>query len=158
MDFNIDIKGLNESRKQTVKDILELLKENDRVACVRYTGYGKSYYIVKNLIKEWNKPTLIIVPNDVLRKQYAEQYDNNKMVKIITYQIIKNKTAQNIVKKYGDIENIICDECHHLGDNKWRKQIERLNNIIKAKIVGLTATPLRGDSRNVVYDFFKDSP
>ena len=50
--FEQKTEELNKHREKTINDIKELLKENDRVACIRYTGYGKSYYIVRKLIEE----------------------------------------------------------------------------------------------------------
>lgn len=154
--MNIDEKELNISRTKTVQDILDLLKTNDRVACVRYTGYGKSYYIVTQLVNKLNKPILIVVPNAALHEQYKELFDDNKNVKIITYQIIKNFTNSYIKEHLLKYEYIICDECHHLGNNKWRKHFDKLNSIIKAKVIGLTATPLRGDNVNVVEQYFNN--
>lgn len=40
----IDYEELQKHRKQTKKDILELLKTHDRVGCVRPTRIWKKYY------------------------------------------------------------------------------------------------------------------
>ena len=51
-EYKIDEEGLNRHREQTVKEIQELLAKYNRVACVRYTGYGKSYHIVRKIIED----------------------------------------------------------------------------------------------------------
>lgn len=153
--FKQDIEGLNRHREQTVEDIKELLKTNQRVACVRYTGYGKSYYIVRKLIEEIGGQKIIIVPNDTLKLHYQEQYRYNKNVIILTYQIIKNKTTDYIHNNYNNVSLIIADECHHITAKKWTKEFQRLEDTVGAKVIGLTATPERGNRINVVDKFFK---
>ena len=153
MDYDIDQKALNESREQTVLAILDKLRDNDRVVCVRYTGYGKSYYVVNKLVQKLNKPVLMVVPNKPLVHQYRELL---KGVKVITYQAIRHYSNAQILSKFKDIKYVICDECHHLGKNKWKIEFVRLCNLLKCKIIGLTATPIRGDTVNVISEFFND--
>lgn len=153
MKNDINLYELFKSREQDIYDITQLLKTHNRVVSVKYTGFGKSYFIIPNLIKQFNSEVLIIVPNNSLEQQYKIRYKNDN-VYVITYQIIKNYSNNVITKKFKDVKYIICDECHHLGNNKWRKQVERLQDLLCAKIVGLTATPDRGDGISVVDDFF----
>lgn len=156
MEYKIDEVGLQKHREQTVEEILELLRFHDRVACVRYTGFGKSYYVVPELIRRLNDKCLIVVPSTPLYQQYKDNFMNNGNVRIITYQIIKNLTELSIKQKYGQFKYIICDECHHLGENKWKNEFERFVKTLDVKVVGLTATPLRGDGINVVDAFFNN--
>lgn len=156
MSFCIDKNGLDMYREQTVNDIIQLLDVYDKVACNRYTGFGKSYYIVPQLIKRLNSKVIIVVPSTPLLQQYKEYFKDNKDVQIITYQIIKNIETENILGLYAGFKYIICDECHHLGKNKWKKELNRFNSILKAKIIGLTATPVRGDSINVIESYFNN--
>ena len=153
MKNEINLYELFKSREQDVYDIMQLLKTNNRVISVKYTGFGKSYYIIPSLLKQFNSNAIIIVPNKSLEQQYKDRY-RNKNVKVLTYQIIKNYSDNNILNKFKDTKYIICDECHHLGNNKWRIQVERLEKLLNAKIIGLTATPERGDGISVINDFF----
>lgn len=153
MDFSTEL-SLDKSRTKTVSDILELLKVNNRVACVRYTGYGKSYFVVKQLVDILNEDILIVVPSIALIKQYTEMFYGYDNVNIITYQIIKNFDNEYIRYNLGNIKYIICDECHHIGNNKWKDEFDRLVTITEAKVIGLTATPVRGDSVDVVEKYF----
>ena len=153
---DVDIEGLNNCRIQTVNDILDLLKINDKVACNRYTGFGKSYFVVRNLIDKLNSSVLIVVPNEHLLTQYSNWYVNNKNIEVISYQSIRYKTDEYIYNNYKRFRYIICDECHHLGNNKWRNEFDRLNNIVNAKVIGFTATPTRGDGVDVIKTYFND--
>ena len=154
-DIQIDEKSLQAHRLNTVQEISKLLETNDRVVCVRYTGYGKTYYVLNGLIK--SKPNaifLILVPTINLVSQYYEIFDS-KRVKIATYQSLLNKTGDELISLYGEIEYIVCDECHHLGENVWGDVVNQLTDILSGvKVVGLTATPLRGDSINIIDSFF----
>lgn len=152
----VDIEKLNAHRKQTVLDILELLKTNKRVACVRYPSYGKSYYIVKELVPKLEGDIIIVVPTDYLSVTYKEWFYNYSNVHIITYQILRNKKDIKQYKIFRNVKYFICDECHHLGDNKWRDDLEEILNKLEnqVKVIGLTATPLRADGVNVIDEFF----
>lgn len=144
-------------RRNTVIEILKKLQDNDRVCCVRYTGYGKTYYIIKQLIDMFpNKQFLIFVPAKSLIKRYKQLFLNNNVM-IKTYQSLLFMKDNDIEDSFSNIDYIICDEAHRLGKNKWRQSIKNAFNIINngnTKIVGLTATPKRGDKVDIVEDFF----
>lgn len=152
--FKQDIEGLNKHREQTIRDIKDLLQDNKRVACVRYTGYGKSYYIVRKLIEDVSGKVIIVVPNDTLKIHYEEQYKDNDKVIILTYQIIKNKTTDYIQQTYKGVSLIIADECHHITATKWTKEFQRLEKETNANVLGLTATPEKIKDCSVVDTFF----
>ena len=156
MKNNVDINGLNKCREQTINDIIDLLKTNNKVACNRYTGFGKSYYVVRGLIDKLNSNVLIVVPNEHLISQYKSWYINDNNVEVISYQSIRYKSDEYISCNYRKYKYIICDECHHLGNNKWKNEFERLNNIVNAKVIGFTATPVRGDGVNVIKTYFNN--
>ena len=156
MKNNVDINGLNKCREQTINDIIDLLKTNNKVACNRYTGFGKSYYVVRGLIDKLNSNVLIVVPNEHLISQYKSWYVDDNNVEVISYQSIRYKSDEYISCNYKKYKYIICDECHHLGNNKWKNEFERLNNIVNAKVIGFTATPVRGDGVNVIKTYFNN--
>ena len=118
MKNNVDINGLNKCREQTINDIIDLLKTNNKVACNRYTGFGKSYYVVRGLIDKLNSNVLIVVPNEHLISQYKSWYVDDNNVEVISYQSIRYKSDEYISCNYKKYKYIICDECHHLGNNK----------------------------------------
>lgn len=151
--IELDLEGLQKHREQTVFDILELLKTEDRVGCVRYTGYGKSYFVMRRLIEELNEKVMILVPNKHLAIQYESWYKNNNNVLIYTYQVLKF-IKEDRLKLIKDTKYIICDECHHLLAPKWNKYLHKILDNLDCKIIGLTATPVRGDSKNIITEWF----
>ena len=154
MDYFIDNNGLSEARKDTVNEILELLIENNKVCCIRYTGFGKSYYVVPELINKLDGKVLILVPSKPLLEQYREQFALESKVEISTYQGLLRKVKTDKCNVYSNIKYIICDECHHLGKNLWRDALDTLVKSIEAKVIGITATQVRGDSIDVVKNYF----
>lgn len=146
---------LEEHRNKTVEEIMYLLNNHDRVACVRYTGYGKTYYIMKeitHILK--NKNFLILVPTRDLLNSYKSIFEDNVIIK--TYQSLLHKDAEYFMK-YENIDFILCDECHRIGDKEWCKYLSLLiESIENVKVIGFTATPVRGDAVNVVSTFFNN--
>lgn len=144
-------------RRNTVIEILKKLQEHDRVCCVRYTGYGKTYYIIKQLIDIFpKKQFLIFVPAKSLIKRYKQLFLNSNVI-IKTYQSLLFMKNSEIEDSFSNIDYIICDEAHRLGKNKWRQSIKNAFDIINngnTKIIGLTATPKRGDKIDIIEDFF----
>lgn len=151
--IELDLEGLQKHREQTVLDILELLKTEDRVGCVRYTGYGKSYFVMRRLIEELNEKVMILVPNKHLAIQYESWYKNNNNVLIYTYQVLKF-IEEDRLELIKDTKYIICDECHYLLAPKWNKYLHKILDNLDCKIIGLTATPVRGDSKNIITEWF----
>lgn len=148
---------LEEHRSRTIGEILGKLQHNDRVCCVRYTGYGKTHFIVRKLLDILkNDNFLILVPKDNLMSNYKKDFRDCKNIKIQTYQYISRNNLELLVIKYNNIDYIICDECHHLADNIWGAKLDEFILTINAKVLGLTATPIRRDGVNVVDNFFNN--
>ena len=145
---------LEEHRKQTVNELEQLLKNNDKVCCVRPTGYGKTHYIAREIIREYKSKCLILIPNVALKASYRGMISDSQ---VITYQNLLYRNEEEMNNLVCGIDIIICDECHHLMAKKWGKCVELLNDLNKnIKILGLTATPLRADGIDVVKTFFKN--
>lgn len=150
----IDIQKLSEIRAETINEIEEAWKKYDRIACVRYPGFGKSYHVVKTLIeKNLNKQFLILVHRKALKKIYEENLFGYNHVKIETYQ----KLCYGIYdfNDYLNFDFIICDECHHLIDTKW---LQKVNSIYKfssnkCKILGITANEETFRKGNIIQSF-----
>lgn len=148
---------LDEHRAKTVGEILNLLETNDRVCCVRYTGYGKTHFIVRRLLDILkNDNFLILVPRSNLVSNYKKDFIDCKNIKIQTYQYISRNNLELLVNKYNNIDYIICDECHHLADNIWGTKLDEFISTIDAKVLGLTATPIRRDGIDVISNFFNN--
>lgn len=148
---------LEEHRSRTVGEIIGKLDNNDRVCCVRYTGYGKTYYLIKRLIELLpDKQFLIFVPSKSLIRIYNKIFCKYNVI-IKTYQSLLHMNDTDIKEYFYGIDYVICDEAHRLGKNKWRQSIKNVFNIIdtgNTKIIGFTATPKRGDKIDITEDFF----
>ena len=149
---------LEEHRSRTIGEILEKLHNADRVCCVRYTNYGKTYWVIRPLINIYHdKKFLLLAPLDSLRQGFRDIF-NQPNVQVYLYQNLLKLSKKEIREKFNNIDYIVCDECHHLGENKWAAKVEEIYNIINkgnVKIIGLTASPLRGDGIDVTETFFK---
>ena len=152
--FKINEEELNKHREQTLNEIFATLKNNQRVCCVRYTGYGKSYYILNKLVLLIEGQIIIVVPNNVLKEEYQNRYLDFPDVIVTTYQVLKNRDVKYIKEHYNNVSLIVADECHHTTSPIWRENLEKLEKYTGAKILGLTATPEKSDKENVIETFF----
>src|SRR6185436_16805739 len=120
------------------------------------TGGGKtiifSYIAANTAVK--NKRVLILVHRIELLRQTSEKLIfSNVEHGLINAKFTPNAIAsvqiasvQTLVRRLDkvrlDYDLIIVDEAHHAVANTWKKIIDR---IPKARILGVTATPIRGD-------------
>jgi len=123
------------------------------------TGGGKTFtfsYIAKNAANK-GKTVLILVHRVELLRQTSKSLKkigskhgliNPKFTpdKTANIQIASVQTLVNRLDKITPPDLIIIDECHHSLAGSWRKVIDFFEN---AKILGVTATPCRGDGRGL---------
>lgn len=109
------------------------------------TGYGKTRIAINLLTKIREKyPTLsilVIVPTDVLKKQWIMQ--------LTAYDIVFNvqvEIVNTVVKHSWNCDVLIIDEIHHLGSTLFSTVFEKVKY---HKILGLTATMERLDGKEV---------
>ena len=154
----IDYEGLNKHRLETKNEILKMINENDRVAVVRPTGYGKSHLITE-LCNELPGKKLILEPGkeviNYMEKFGIETIDTDYDT---YYSLLKPEMVELIIK-FEQYDYIFLDEMHRVLAEKWGnklfnifKALNMLNN--KVKILGFSATPVRGDNKNVVEEVF----
>ena len=154
----IDYEGLNKHRLETKNEILKMINENDRVAVVRPTGYGKSHLIAE-LCNELPGKKLILEPGkeviNYMEKFGIETIDTDYDT---YYSLLKPEMVELIIK-FEQYDYIFLDEMHRALAEKWGnklfnifKALNMLNN--KIKILGFSATPIRGDNKNVVEEVF----
>lgn len=144
------MKTIQEVRDATFDDLCDKLLKYGMCMVVRPTGFGKTYMTTK-LMSMYNK-VLFLYPNniiaDVVRDTYKEEQDN---IDYMSYAGLIRKNPM-VMKDY---ELIVCDECHRLGADKTRDAIKSyLTTHRNCKFVGLTATPKRTDSYDVLSDLF----
>ena len=82
----------------------------------------------------------------------ADQDEFDKQIVIATVQTVGNHTGKRInqVLRHGPIDLLIIDEAHHAAAQTYRNVIDRLDLLNpRLKVVGFTATPKRGDRKNL---------
>lgn len=148
----------------------------DSFFAVLCTGYGKTLaacgsYAIARTQKRANR-MLVLVPNDALRKQWANGVKGNMAkcgVKILgAYEISKepkdiryanDRAAEIFVATYQQALSdpqfwerlmskgewfVVYDECHHLSTNAWGVSSHSLPSAIR---LYMTATPMRHDEK-----------
>lgn len=146
----MNLLGLTNCRQQTKRDILRLLETNNRVGCVRWTGFGKSHMITE-LYHELSGKKLILTSTGALKIEFEEKGCN-----CITYKLLNSRIDDNMfLNKYTDIQYLFLDECHRVSPtNLWGQSLEKFMNKLNCKILGFTATPNRTDGINTIEYWF----
>ena len=131
------------------------------------TGAGKSFVAMAELLERKDENIVYIAPRlGILRqfKKHIVKYiagidpkglSDDELTKIVkdcfphlelcTYQGLDPENEAKL-KKY-DADFIILDEIHHVGADKWNPAIRvLLKRNKKAKVLGMTATPVRDDN------------
>jgi len=119
---------------------LKLIEDNPQKRILYVTSRTQIRVQFKEYIEKFiGKPSRKFIPN----------------LKSLLYQGLCRMSDEEIKKLNPDI--IIIDEAHHAGgDNKWGAVIQMLFKLFpNAKVLGLTATPERGDKINIIDTLFK---
>ena len=148
----IDKEALYKAREDTKNEILEKLKTCDRFGVVRPQGFGKTY-IITELCKELPGKKLIIEPTNGIN-EYIKKLDLSKETSVITYQRLLHKDFNH--KSLLDYDYIFLDEMHRSLAIKWGKVLKEILNDFKGKVIGFSATPLRGDGKNPINELFNN--
>ena len=140
---------LQRKREETKKEILEKLETCDRFAVVRPFGFGKTYTILE-LCKTLDGKKIILEPNIEILKNIKENIDER--ADCITYHALLHKNFNP--EKLLQYDYIFLDEIHRTLAPKWGKVLKDILEKFKGKVIGFTATPIRGDGRNPVDEIF----
>lgn len=186
LDFN-DLKGWQEDKefrdrlktnrmrdyqKKAFKKIIRDLDSNRKALLYMATGLGKTKVacrIIRLTLRRNPKSKILVLAHmkDLL-DQFQVSVWRDISFKIQTQKIDSENDPGNLdgvtfstyqsIEKYLDNyepDLIIVDECHHVGDdNSYARIIERNHNV---PILGLTATPWRGDDYNIELTFGRPS-
>lgn len=155
----------------TFEDAIEKLSIYGMCNMVRPTGFGKSYnlaritsYKMGNGEYKYNK-CLYLYPLDVIRMDVENKYGENGTsdVKLHntdfrSYVWLNNRRKDGTLlaelKKYN---LIMCDECHLCGSDGFiacYEEFKELLGVDKIHIIGVTASPNRMDSFDVINELF----
>lgn len=120
------------------------------------TGGGKTIifsHIAENTSKKSKRVLILVHRIELLRQTSEKLIFSNVDHGLINAKFTPNASAavqiasvQTLVRRLDkvrlDYDLIIIDEAHHAVANTWKKI---LNRIPKARVLGVTATPIRGD-------------
>ena len=140
---------------QRVANEMKLALETcDKVGTYRATGTGKSY-IIRNIAQDYPR-VLILAPSKSIINQYQTKVLNDFTNKLTcsTYQSTISETY-----KVPKVDLIVIDEYHRLGAPRWNQGYQNILDQNKnAKVIGLTATPVRGtDKRDMSKELFGEN-
>lgn len=170
-EIDINFKGkLNENQITTLVNTYDtFLKDMNMLYCLP-CGFGKTVIAIYILCKLKLK-TFILVHKVELLDQWIDRLKSFTDIKDENIGIIGNgKIKVNNDNKiiFGmeqtimndlfdsklipdDIGLLICDECHHLGAEKFNKSIQKIPS---KYFISLSATPYRNDKMDIVYKSF----
>ena len=89
---------LKPHNQETYDNLLEMLKRENRVACVQPTGTGKSYIALEFIEDHTDKQVLLLAPTDIILNQFKETVEEI-FHKDANEAIMKNTTTA----KYLDL-------------------------------------------------------
>ncbi|MDO8059296.1 DEAD/DEAH box helicase ['Crotalaria aegyptiaca' phytoplasma] len=157
---------LNKIQKQLTDKIIKVFENQQTTLLVAPTGSGKTVmfsFILKHFlqIKSINK-ACVLVHREELMQQNKNAFEIinqnittcffNSKIKKWSAQVIfamVQTLAKNLPEK-PDIDMLIIDEAHHSAANTYKIIIDHfLKYNPQCKILGVTATPIRGDKKKL---------
>ena len=136
--------------------VLPMLETSRRAAVIHPTGTGKSFLAFQLIEDHPGARFLWLSPNDYIFENQQRNADRAfPNVEFMTYTRLLRLSEEEL----GDIwpEYIILDEFHRCGAYCWGVGVQRLlNRYPKARILGLSATPIRylDNCRNMAEELF----
>ncbi len=134
-----------------IDPIMEHLNNDKSVIFTEGTGIGKSYVGHQIIDKHFNDvPVLIIAPSNALLEQWKENIEDKDNIDFWTYQKLRPAFKKRMFKQY---RLIIYDETHHVPAPSWGMYSFALAKAVGAKVIAMTATPLRRDNLDSINYF-----
>lgn len=153
---------LYKHNKEAYDKIQKMFESEDKVAIVHATGTGKSFISLKWLYENRDKRCLFLAPTYEIIDQ-LEQHIKSQGLSVSDFPNLKCAIYPNFSRLSTDeinnlhFDNIVLDEFHRCGAQEWGRSINTLlNNNPNAKVLGITATPIRylDDNRNMAKELF----
>jgi superfamily II DNA or RNA helicase len=139
------------------------------------TAAGKSiefYRLAQEVWEAWGWRTLVIVPTRVLARQTKRnaalelgegwtvgqvgdgefEVEGCRLVAAVAAALTGKKTRKKLEAVLAErFELVIFDECHHAASETWEQLLTELKRAAQL-VVGVSATPVRGDGKSVASD------
>lgn len=154
---------LLEHNLKTYDDAREVLKGHRSVAIVQPTGTGKSYIMMQFLHDYADMWKIVVAPSRLFLNELQKNkfWVADKTITLTyTWLVSHMYELEDRLREFGvdtsKIGLIVFDEIHRAGADKWGEASRILININKeAKILGLTATPIRyNGNKDVIAELF----
>jgi superfamily II DNA or RNA helicase len=165
MEAGTVLMELRPYQKESMESVFEQWEEVDKTLLVLPTGCGKTIVFAKitEQCVKGGKRVLILAHRGELLEQAAdkiakttglgcatekaEQSSLNTWYRIVVGSVqtlMREKRLNQFDRNYFDV--IIIDEAHHCISDSYQKVLQHFSN---AKVLGVTATPDRGDMKNL---------
>lgn len=152
---------LRDYQQACVRSVLTGWNESPRQLVVIPTGGGKTI-VFSAVAKETAGRTLILAHREELIAQAADKLQRSTGIRaevekadryaspgarvvVASVQSLQGARLERWAPDHFDL--VICDEAHHAIADGWRKTLSRFDG--HANVLGVTATPDRGDKRNL---------
>lgn len=155
---------LREYQRQAIDKVLAGWQDFDKQLLVCPTGSGKTIifaHLASHFIKQCKK-VLILCHREELIEQAIDKISKavgiiadkekaeakasiNSSLVVASVQTLMRDNRLNFWNS-NHFDLIVCDEAHHAISRSWQKVLKHFSN---AKVLGVTATPDRGDNKNL---------
>lgn len=148
-------------QEKVIEAVTTSFESFSKLLAVLPTGAGKTCIFSWLAEKQLPKRTLILAHREELIFQAAEKLKSATGIcaEIEKAELSASLTAQVVIGSIQTIQNrldkwpkdhfglIVCDEAHHSLSSSWQQILKHFDG--HAAILGVTATPDRGDKRNL---------
>ena len=131
--------------KEAYEKTIDMLDKEKMCCIIHPTGTGKSYIALKWLYENKDKKGLFVTSSLSIIDNIERTIRENNMSLEEDFPNLKIITYTKLMKDpYIDADNIVLDEFHRAGAEKWGEGVSELLEFNKnANVLGLSATPVR---------------
>ena len=143
--------------EKAYKNVIEHFEESNRTCVIHPTGTGKSFISLKFLYDNRDKKCLFMCPTDAIVGQIKTHIEESGLSLNDFPNLDFCLYASGEKVKNNKYDCIVFDEFHRMGAAVWGKNVnELLDNNKEAKVLGLSATPIRylDDNKNMADEIF----
>lgn len=141
---------LYEHNKDAYEKVKGMFQNENRCSVIHPTGTGKSYIALKWILDNKDKRCVYVTSHLAIKDQLERTIRDNNLSLEKDFPNLEIITYSKLLKENDiDADMIVLDEFHRGGAPKWREALDGfLEKNKDAKVLGLTATPVRYLNRN----------
>ena len=152
----MDIK-LYDHNKEAYEKVRKHFENSNKTCVIHPTGTGKSFISLKFLFDNKDKKCLFMAPTDAIVQQIKTHIEDLGLTLDDFPNLEFCLYASGEKVKNNKYDYIVFDEFHRIGADVWGSNVnELLENNKDAKILGVSATPIRylDDNRDMSKEIF----